>query len=100
LQVLKNTPHRLSEIWKLDHETSTVVVLGPDGIVKLNQLGSAIWLRLDGEHTITSIIGELTIAYPSQEQVQIEKDVVEFINNLVVNNLVILRWNPLYKKVF
>lgn len=97
LEFLKNTPRRLSEIWKLYRETNTVVVIGSNGIVRFNRLGSAIWIMLDGENNIKSIIEELAKAYPSQKRSHIEGDVRAFLNDLIANRLALLEWDPLYK---
>ncbi len=95
LGVWNSKPSRLSEIWKLERETNTVAALGLEGVVQLNAMGSAIWLRLDGEHTIGCIVEELVRVYPHQDRSRIELDVMSFINHLVANRLVILDWCPL-----
>ena len=95
LDVWNSKPRRLIEIWKLDRKTKTVVALGLEGVVQLNAVGSALWLRLDGEHTIRCIVDELVRAYPSQDQSRIKIDVMSFINYLIANHLVILNWHPL-----
>lgn len=56
MNIWKYKPRRISEIWKLEQETNTVVVLGLKGVAQLNAMGSAIWLQLDGMHTIGNII--------------------------------------------
>ena len=98
LKVRNDKPHRLSEIWQLDKEKKIVVVLGLEGIVQFNAVGLAIWLRLDGRHTIEQIIEELTKIYPDQERNRLETDVMSFINHLVANHLVILNWHPLMSR--
>lgn len=98
-EVWNSKPRRLSEIWKIDRETSTVYALGLLGVVQLNGVGSAIWLRLDGEHTIASIAQGLIAAYPSEDQSQIEIDITSFINHLIADSLITLDWRPLYSRV-
>jgi len=96
LEIGSRRPRRLSEIWKLDRETNMVVALGLNGTVQLNAVGSAIWLLLDGEHTIEYIIEKLAGAYPDQDQGQLRKDLISFISYLSASGLVILDWRPLY----
>lgn len=95
LNVWNNRPRRVSEIWKLDRKTNTVIALGLEGIVQLNALGSAIWLQLDGKHTISDIVEKLVQAYPERDQNRIKVDIISFIENLAANRLVVLDWHPL-----
>jgi hypothetical protein len=88
-------PRRLSEVWKLEREPGTVVVLGLEGVVSLSAMGSAIWLMLDGEHTVGTVVEALAKAYPSVDERRIQADVVSFINDMVVGRLVTLDWCPL-----
>ena len=95
LEVWDSKPRRLSEIWKFDRETNAVVALGLEGVVHLNAVGSAVWLRIDGEHTIGGIVEEFVRAYPDQDRGRIEIDVMSFIDHLVANSLAILDYHPL-----
>ncbi len=92
---LASRPRRVSEIWKLDRATKNVVSLGITGIIQLNSLGSAIWIQLDGQNSIDSIVNRLTDSYPDRDPGEITRDVTEFIQYLVDNRLVILNWRPL-----
>lgn len=93
--ILNKKPRRHSEIWKFDNISKKVHAIGPEGVVQFNAIGSAIWIKLDGRHTIASIIEELLSAYPDQDQNQIQNDIISFISYLVNHYLIILDWQPL-----
>jgi hypothetical protein len=66
--------------------------------VQFNALGSAIWLQLDGEHTVDWIVQEVAKFYPNVNLNQITIDTIWFINYLVAHRLVVLDWEPLRSK--
>ncbi len=94
--VRKSRPRRISEIWKLDRESHTVIAMGFEGLMQLNALGSAIWLKLDGNHTLENIIEELMNAYPNQDKPQLEADIFSFIQCLIANHLIVQDWHSLW----
>jgi|LAHU01.1.fsa_nt_gb hypothetical protein len=90
-----NRPRRVSEIWKLNRNTGEVIALATEGLVRFNPLASAIWLMLDGQNTITSIIENITTAYPDNDILSIDSDVMSFVDYLVNHRLIVLNWSPL-----
>jgi coenzyme PQQ biosynthesis protein PqqD len=88
-------PRRTTEIWKLERATNAVAVLGPEGLVRLNALGSAIWVRLDGTRALGELVAELATAYPELPRSRLELDVLAFFEYLVANRLAIPEWDPL-----
>lgn len=58
-----------------------------ESIFNLNVTGAIIWEKIDGERRIKDIIDEIQSEY-DEEAVQLEKDVVAFINDLIDAKLV------------
>ena len=50
---------------------------------------------LDGQNTITSIIENITTAYPDNDILSIDSDVMSFVDYLVNHRLIVLNWSPL-----
>lgn len=58
-----------------------------ESIFNLNVTGASIWEKIDGERRIKDIVDEIQSEY-DEEAVQLEKDVVAFINDLIDAKLV------------
>ncbi len=59
-----------------------------ESIFNLNVTGASIWEKIDGERRIKDIVDEIQSEY-DEEAVQLEKDVVAFINELIDAKLVL-----------
>jgi hypothetical protein len=59
--VLQKKPARVLEFWKTEGKPPfcKVTVKGVSGIYELDEISSFIWLYLDGDHTIDSIISRV-----------------------------------------
>jgi hypothetical protein len=69
----------------LEHET--VLLLPEQSAVKvLNDVGTQIWTRLDGLHTIRQIVDSICTDY-AVEQTQAQADTLAFVRELVQRDL-------------
>ena len=66
-----------------------VVMLSPDmkEYMGMNETGSVIWAKLENEIAVNDIIEQLKEEF-ADENIQLEKDVFEYINELLNNNLI------------
>ncbi len=59
-----------------------------DELYSLNESGKAIWDRLDGVKTLAEIKEELLRDFDAPAE-QIEKDIVSFVRELVIRNILV-----------
>lgn len=64
--------------WLLDMKQSGIPYKRP---MSLNEIGAQIWDLLEREYTLTAICREIAAEYNAEEE-EIEKDVLEFVNQL------------------
>jgi hypothetical protein len=95
LMVWNSRPRRMSEIWALDRGSNSIVALGMEGLIQLNPMASSIWLRMDGKHTVGTIVRNLIMAYPDQDPNEIAMDIMAFISQMVGRRSLVLNWVPL-----
>ncbi len=85
-QTLKHKP---TLVWR-EVEDGVVIVSPAGGEVRaLNQLGSSIWAKLDGTKSSGEILSELILEYPQVPEDQLKNDLNEFINSLLVREMLI-----------
>lgn len=73
-------------------ETEAVLVNPGKGQVKvINELGARIWQLIDGQRTVSDIIGEICTEY-SVEATQAESDIANFLSLMVEKDLILI--NP------
>jgi pyrroloquinoline quinone biosynthesis protein D len=70
-----------------------VVVLVPEGVVRLNSTGLAILKRCDGEHSVERIVDELIDEYAGAPE-EIREDVLELLQNLEHTAVVVTENRP------
>ena len=64
--------------------------------IQLDEMGSAVWLRIDGEKTVEEIAGELVSNYPDTEEAQ--DRVLSFISMLYEQRYITFRQLEEHKK--
>jgi len=64
--------------WLLDMKQIGIPYKRP---MSLNEIGAQIWDLLEREYTLTAICREIATEYNAEEE-EIEKDVLEFVNQL------------------
>jgi Coenzyme PQQ synthesis protein D (PqqD) len=73
---------------------SAVIVLADSGeVTVLNPVGTSIWEKIDGAHSIRDIVGALQAEY-EVDAAQAEQDVAEFLQTLLEADAVTLADEP------
>lgn len=54
----------------------------------LNEVGTFVWERCDGQHTIESIVREIHERFDTQGEEDVSKDVLDFLSDLYANDLI------------
>lgn len=70
-----------------DKVRNTDVLLGPERVLMLDQIGVAVLYRVDGAATVTQIAADLAAAYDAPEDV-IKGDVIAYLADLAEKRLV------------
>jgi hypothetical protein len=85
---LDATPTVRSEFCSREVDEETVI-LAPSGdqVLSLNAVGSFIWQRIDGAHTVRDIVDVLCDAY-EVERAEAEADVARFLDQLADHGLI------------
>jgi len=64
---------------------------------KLKGLGRLIWHKMDGKHTINSIVDYLVCKLDLEERETVSKELITLIQTLVKRRVAYANWDPLYK---
>jgi hypothetical protein len=90
-------PYRCSIYWKLDRSgpVPVVTVYSLDGLIRLNQVASSIWLLSDGRHTEEQIRTILRDRFPDVPAQRLKKDLDLFLTEAENRGLLIRCWDPL-----
>ncbi len=83
---------RLAEGVRLheDRHAGGIVVLYPEGVLRLNETGQAILLLCDGCRTLSDIAATLALAYRAQADIM-QDDLADFMEQMSDRQLVCLR---------
>ena len=73
-----------------DAVRNTPVLLGPERVLMLDQIGDAVLKEVDGESSLDAISARLAAAYDAP-QADIVEDICEYLEDLVNKGLVGLR---------
>jgi len=74
-------------VLRWDRFSGRNMLLYPERGLSLNEVASAIVRRCDGEHTVEAIIAELESSFRGAEEGCVERDVLEFLDQLVERGL-------------
>jgi hypothetical protein len=80
-------------VWRMVGNEAFIVNKDGEKIHQLNRMGSEIWNKFDGKLTIRQIIENLCGQFEIAAE-EAEKDAVQFIENMLVQGLVVLTDTP------
>jgi pyrroloquinoline quinone biosynthesis protein D len=63
------------------------LLLYPERGLSLNEVASSIVRRCDGAHTVESIVNEVAESFPGAEPAEVERDVLELLDELAARGL-------------
>jgi coenzyme PQQ biosynthesis protein PqqD len=78
---------RTKAVLRWDRFSGRHMLLYPERGLSLNAVASAIVERCDGKHTVDAIVAELCDCFSGAEPGEVERDVLEFLDELVARGL-------------
>lgn len=77
-------------IWRVIHDETFLISKDGKYIHKLDEIGTEIWQKIEGNNTVTDIINHICSIFDVEEETA-KQDVIEFIQQLSRLNIVALK---------
>lgn len=85
-------PHKYVNIYFTENNTNRVLLM--NGLARVNNFFIDIWINIDGNNSVQTIIDKMHNKYPSYDKEIIVKNVLSILNYLESNRDITTDWKP------